>query len=316
MGTKTLKYKTLIRKLWDSLGVWLIFIVLFILLSLLSDNFLTGSNLLNIVRQISVNGIIALGATLVVMSGEIDLSQGSLAALIGCFCAMLMVRGISPIVAILIALMVGFLIGIIMGVAVAFLKVPSFITTLGMMYSLSGAVLLLTNSQPISGLPESFLVLGRGYLGFIPVPVLITTVVLIVTWFMIKFLPFGRYTLAIGENENAARLSGINVAKKRVLIFAFAGLASALGGIVLASRLSSGQPSSGSDLSLQALAAVFIGNASGKKVTNTIAGALIMGLINNGLNLMEVNASWQKVALGLILIGAVGLDVVRNKNKS
>jgi ribose/xylose/arabinose/galactoside ABC-type transport system permease subunit len=283
---------------------------------LLSDNFLTGSNLLNIVRQISVNGIIALGATLVVMSGEIDLSQGSLAALIGCFCAMLMVRGISPIVAILIALMVGFLIGIIMGVAVAFLKVPSFITTLGMMYSLSGAVLLLTNSQPISGLPESFLVLGRGYLGFIPVPVLITTVVLIVTWFMIKFLPFGRYTLAIGENENAARLSGINVAKTRVLIFAFAGLASALGGIVLASRLSSGQPSSGSDLSLQALAAVFIGNASGKKVTNTIAGALIMGLINNGLNLMEVNASWQKVALGLILIGAVGLDVVRNKNKS
>ena len=273
MGTKTLKYKTLIRKLWDSLGVWLIFIVLFILLSLLSDNFLTGSNLLNIVRQISVNGIIALGATLVVMSGEIDLSQGSLAALIGCFCAMLMVRGISPIVAILIALMVGFLIGIIMGVAVAFLKVPSFITTLGMMYSLSGAVLLLTNSQPISGLPESFLVLGRGYLGFIPVPVLITTVVLIVTWFMIKFLPFGRYTLAIGENENAARLSGINVAKTRVLIFAFAGLASALGGIVLASRLSSGQPSSGSDLSLQALAAVFIGNASGKKVTNTIAGA-------------------------------------------
>ena len=250
------------------------------------------------------------------MSGEIDLSQGSLAALIGCFCAMLMVRGISPIVAILIALMVGFLIGIIMGVAVAFLKVPSFITTLGMMYSLSGAVLLLTNSQPISGLPESFLVLGRGYLGFIPVPVLITTVVLIVTWFMIKFLPFGRYTLAIGENENAARLSGINVAKTRVLIFAFAGLASALGGIVLASRLSSGQPSSGSDLSLQALAAVFIGNASGKKVTNTIAGALIMGLINNGLNLMEVNASWQKVALGLILIGAVGLDVVRNKNKS
>ncbi len=316
MGTKTLKYKTLIRKLWDSLGVWLIFIVLFILLSLLSDNFLTGSNLLNIVRQISVNGIIALGATLVVMSGEIDLSQGSLAALIGCFCAMLMVRGISPIVAILIALMVGFLIGIIMGVAVAFLKVPSFITTLGMMYSLSGAVLLLTNSQPISGLPESFLVLGRGYLGFIPVPVLITTVVLIVTWFMIKFLPFGRYTLAIGENENAARLSGINVAKTRVLIFAFAGLASALGGLVLASRLSSGQPSSGSDLSLQALAAVFIGNASGKKVTNTIAGALIMGLINNGLNLMEVNASWQKVALGLILIGAVGLDVVRNKNKS
>ena len=316
MGTKTLKYKTLIRKLWDSLGVWSIFIVLFILLSLLSDNFLTGSNLLNIVRQISVNGIIALGATLVVMSGEIDLSQGSLAALIGCFCAMLMVRGISPIVAILIALMVGFLIGIIMGVAVAFLKVPSFITTLGMMYSLSGAVLLLTNSQPISGLPESFLVLGRGYLGFIPVPVLITTVVLIVTWFMIKFLPFGRYTLAIGENENAARLSGINVAKTRVLIFAFAGLASALGGIVLASRLSSGQPSSGSDLSLQALAAVFIGNASGKKVTNTIAGALIMGLINNGLNLMEVNASWQKVALGLILIGAVGLDVVRNKNKS
>ena len=316
MGTKTLKYKTLIRKLWDSLGVWLIFIVLFILLSLLSDNFLTGSNLLNIVRQISVNGIIALGATLVVMSGEIDLSQGSLAALIGCFCAMLMVRGISPIVAILIALMVGFLIGILMGVAVAFLKVPSFITTLAMMYSLSGAVLLLTNSQPISGLPESFLVLGRGYLGFIPVPVLITTVVLIVTWFMIKFLPFGRYTLAIGENENAARLSGINVAKTRVLIFAFAGLASALGGIVLASRLSSGQPSSGSDLSLQALAAVFIGNASGKKVTNTIAGALIMGLINNGLNLMEVNASWQKVALGLILIGAVGLDVVRNKNKS
>lgn len=304
-----------VKNIWSKLGVWLVFIFLFVLLAIIGDNFLTSNNLLNVIRQICVNAVVALGATFVVMSDEIDLSQGSMAALIGCTCAMLLKTGIGVIPSIVISLAIGTLIGVLMGGVVTGLKVPSFITTLGMMYSLQGVVLLLTNSQPISGLPASFMILGRGYIGFVPVPVIILLITFALGAFMMKYTVFGRNILAVGENKSAARLSGINVNKTKVLVFALAGFFSALGGVILASRLSSGQPSSGSDISLQALAAVFIGNASGGSVTNTLAGALIMGLISNGLNLLEVNASWQKVALGIIIVGAVAMDVMRNSGK-
>ncbi|MGI6424187.1 MAG: ABC transporter permease [Tepidanaerobacteraceae bacterium] len=301
------------KKIWSKLGVWLVFIFLFLLLSVaVGEKFLTVNNLINVIRQICVNSVVALGATFVVMCSEIDLSQGAMAALIGCICAMLMKSGAGVILSIIIALLIGTFIGIIMGAIVAYLNVPSFITTLGMMYSLQGVVLLLTNSQPISGLPKSFMILGRGYLGFVPVPVIIIFICFTIGALVVKYTQFGRNVLSVGENRLAARLSGINVSTIKVSVFALAGFFSALGGVILASRLSSGQPSSGSDLSLQALAAVFIGNASGGSVINTLAGALIMGLISNGLNLMQVNASWQKVALGIIIVGAVSMDILRN----
>jgi len=309
----TLRLKSKASSIWNNLGVWLIDIVLILILSFTSENFMTSTNIINVVRQICVNGIIALGATFVVLGGEIDLAQGTMVALLGCVCAKLMVDlQMNFILAIVITLIVGLIIGILAGLIVSRLHVPSFIATLGLQYALTGMVLLLTNSQPISGLSDSFKFLGRGYVGFMPVPTIILAVVYLIGAFVIKYTQFGRNVLAVGENAKAAELSGINVERTKTLIFAIAGLCTALGAVVLAARLGSGQPSSGSGASLQALAAVFVGGTSGGNVTNTLAGVLLIGLINNGLNLLAVDSAWQDISLGVIIVGAVAFDVFKS----
>lgn len=301
-----------IGRVWDKLGIWLVFILIFAFLSIACDNFLSSSNLINIVRQMCVTGVVAFGAAFVVLGGEIDLSQGGVACLSGCLAAKLIVEyGINMWFAIGIVLIMGIVVGLVMGAIVTYWHVGSFITTLGFSYVLEGIVLLLTNSQPISGLPEAFLVIGRGYLGPIPVPVIILAVTFILSAFVIKYMKFGRNVLAVGENAGAAKLCGINVAKNKIAVFAVAGLASAFGGIVLASRLSSGQPSSGGDLSLQVLAAVYVGGTSSGSMSAILAGVLILQLISNGLNLFGVSGYWQKVALGIIIVLAVALDMFR-----
>ncbi len=312
-GNQRLKLDAKLTDVWNKLGVWLIDIALFIILSFATTTFLRSSNIVNVVRQICVNGIIALGATYVVLGGEIDLSQGPMVALLGCSCAKLMVEaGMNYIPAIIITLLIGMAIGTISGLIVSRLKVPSFITTLGMQYVLTGGVLLLTNSQPISGLSESFKALGRGYVGAIPIPTIILAIVYLIGMFFLKYTQFGRNVLAVGENAKAAELSGINVKKTKTLIFTIAGLCTGMGAVVLAARLGSGQPSSGSGASLQALAAVFVGGTSGGNVTNTLAGVLLIGLINNGLNLLEVDSAWQDISLGVIIVVAVALDAYKS----
>lgn len=241
---------------WNKLGVWLVFIILFILLAFANEKFLLPANLINVVRQICVNAVVALGATYVVLCGEIDLSQSSLAVLAGCGCAMLIMKaGMNIYLAMVISLAAGTVVGALMGLIVTKLRVQSFIATLGMQYALAGVVLLLTNSQPITGLPDSFAVFGRGYVGPIPVPSIILVIVFLIGAFVLKYTAFGRNVLAVGENPTAANLSGISVHRTKIAVFAIAGLMSAMGGLLLTARLSSGQPSSGSDLSLQALAA-------------------------------------------------------------
>lgn len=301
-----------IGRVWDKLGIWLVFMLIFLILSITCKDFLSSRNLINIVRQMCVTGIVAFGAAFVVLGGEIDLSQGGIACLSGCLAAKLIVEsGLNMWVAIAIVLVMGVAVGAIMGAIVTYWHVGSFITTLGFSYILEGVVLLLTNSQPISGLPDAFLVIGRGYLGPIPVPVIILVITFIISALVIKYLRFGRNVLAVGENANAAKLCGINVNRNKITVFAVAGLASAFAGIVLASRLSSGQPSSGSDLSLQALAAVYVGGTSSGSMSVILAGVLILQLINNGLNLFGVSGYWQKVALGVIIVFAVALDMFR-----
>lgn len=300
---------------WNKLGVWLVFIILFILLAFANEKFLLPANLINVVRQICVNAVVALGATYVVLCGEIDLSQSSLAVLAGCGCAMLIMRaGMNIYLAMVISLAAGTVVGALMGLIVTKLRVQSFIATLGMQYALAGVVLLLTNSQPITGLPDSFAVFGRGYVGPIPVPSIILVIVFLIGAFVLKYTAFGRNVLAVGENPTAANRRASACTGPRSPSLRSRVSMSAMGGLLLTARLSSGQPSSGSDLSLQALAAVFVGGASKGSVMNTLAGALIMGLINNGLNLMEVNAYWQKVALGFIIVGAVALDMFRSSH--
>lgn len=297
------------------MGVWIICILLFVVLSLASDTFCTTSNLVNVLRQIAVTGIVALGATFVVLSGEIDLSQGGVVAFVGCSCAYLICRlNLNSVLAIVAALVFGGVIMGILGAVIAYTKIPSFIATLGMTYIMEGAVLLLTNSKPITGLPEGFKMIARGYVfGVIPVAAIILVAVFAIGAFVLKYTAFGRNVICVGENPQAARLSGINVEFIKIASFIIAGVCSALGGIVLTARLGSGQPSSGTDVSLMALAAVYVGGASNGSVVNTLAGTLIIGMINNGLNQIGLEAAWKSMVLGLIIILAVVLDVMRSR---
>lgn len=313
---------TTIKKIGNRLGIWLILIVLFIFLAISTgDTFLTRDNLINVLRQICVVGVVAIGATYVVCGGEIDLSSGSLATLAGCFSTMLIVRNeMSVALSIALTLLLGISVGVIIGFIVTTLKVPAFITTLGIQYILNGVVMLMTRGTPITGLPKSYLDIGRGYAGSVPIPVIILLCLVLFAAFVFKFTSFGRNALTVGENSVAAKLSGINVKLTKIAVFAIAGCMSSLGGIMLAARLSSGQPTAAADLSLQAMAAVFVGgttsNGTQNGVLGTLAGALFIGLMNNGLNLLEVDAYWQKIVLGFIIIFAVALDTYRNSATS
>ena len=313
---KNNKIVKVLKNVWNKLGVWLIAILLFAAMSLASDRFLSTSNLINVIRQVAVTGIVALGATYVVTSGEIDLAQGGVVCLSGCMCAYLMMNmGFNPFIASLITVIVNTIAYALLGGIVAYLNVPSFIATLGFNYALSGLVLLLTNSKAITGLPESFTFIARGYIfgEKIPFVAIILLVLFALGAFVQNYLVFGRNVAIVGENRQAAELSGINVKLIKVLAFGVGGACSALAGVVLAARLGSGQPSSGSDSSLMALAAVYVGGASKSSVSNTLAGTLIIGMINNGLNLIGLNAAWKEIILGAIIVVAVILDVTRSK---
>jgi ribose/xylose/arabinose/galactoside ABC-type transport system permease subunit len=301
-----------IWKLSSLLGVWLVVVLFFIILSLTTETFLTYANLMNVARQICVNALVALGAGYVILGGEIDLSTGTLCAFVGCIAAMLMVSGMNMWLAIIIAIVIGTLIGCVTGVIVTYLRIPSFIASLGMSYVILGANLLFTNSEPISGLPEPFMILGRGYIAdVIPVPVIILLLFYIVGAFILRYTPFGRDVISVGENKIAARLSGIDVIKTKILIFAIGGFTASAAGVVLTSRLSSGQPMAAGDIGLTAIAAVFVGGTEKGSALDVLAGSVVLGLVNNGLNLLEVNSYWQKIALGLIITLAVLIDQVR-----
>lgn len=313
---------TLKRRLFsliNSAGVWIIFLLMFVALSIFCEGFLTAINIRNVLRQICVNAIVALGVTFVVSCGLIDLSTGSMATFAGVGVCLLIVNlQMNTYLAMLIGLAAGALVGSMTGVIITRLRVEAFITTLGMQYALGGIVLVLTQSNPVIGLPDNFGFLGRGYIGEIPMPVIVLALVFIIATILYSNTTFGRNVQAVGENPVASRLSGINVKRIQIKVCALSGLLSALAGIVLASRMNSGQPSSGSDIPLQAMAAVFVGgttisSSSGKGVSGTIAGALIVGLVNNGLNLLGVNSYWQNVALGVIIIVAVALDRCRTR---
>lgn len=302
-------------KIASDMGAWMLIIVIAIIMTFASDKFLTWDNLINVVRQTSVVSIIALGASFVVLGGEIDLCTGMASTFAGCNTALLMTKAGMPILpAILIALCIGIAIGTFSGFIVTYLGIPAFIGTMGVQYIISGMILLTTNSMPITGLPEEFMVLGRGYLfNTIPVPVVIMAIFYTIGAIVLSLTPFGRSVIVVGENPEAAKLSGLNVKRTKVLMFTICGFCSAFAGIVQASRLSSGQPGSGADLSMQALAAVYIGGTFKGSMLNTLAGALAWGFVNNSLNLMGVNAHWQKLTLGVIIIVAVLFDIFRSK---
>ncbi|QZY56040.1 ABC transporter permease [Crassaminicella profunda] len=323
-----MKAKT--EQLFKKYGIFFIFIGMVILMSILSPAFLRVGNLLNVIRQISVIGLIACGVTMIIITTGIDLSSGSVLALAAVVAASFAQKSdwasrmypnidVPVIVPILLGLGVGALCGLICGVIIAKTKIPPFISTLGMMIVARGAALIYSNGRPISSLKDSYNFIGQGKILGVPLPIIILAVVAIITHVLLTNTKFGKYVYAIGGNENAAVVSGINVDKYKVMIYTYAGMLSGMSGIVLSSRISSGQPGLGLAYELDAIASAVIGGTSLNggigKISGTIIGALIIGVLNNGLDLLNVSAYWQQIVKGVIIVGAVILDERKNSGK-
>lgn len=291
-----------------------------VITTILYPGFLSFTNLTNVVRQISIIAIIAFGSTFVIISGGIDLSPGSIVGLTSVVVASLAHPGMYPvIVPIFAGIIVGSLAGLVNGMIIAKTKIPPFIVTLGMMIAARGAALIYSDGRPIGNFTKTFEFIGGGDLFGVPVPILILVMILILSHIILNNTIFGLYTYAIGSNEQAAMISGINVNKYKVLIYMYAGLMASIAAIVLTSRISSGQPIAGTGFELDAIAASVIGGTSLSggigTIPGTVIGALIMGILNNAMDLLGVSAYWQQVFKGAIIVGAVILDQKRKDSK-
>ena len=293
-------------------GTFIGLILLCALFTLLSPYFLTASNLMNVAQQSAIIAVISVGMTFVIITAGIDLSVGSVLAFSGVVMASVLHAGLPLPVGILTGLAVGFACGLINGLLVTYGNIPPFIATLGMMSIARGAALWYTDGRPISGFEDSFRFLAHGDIFYIPVPVLIMIVVYALAHFVLRRTKMGRYTYAIGGNEKAARLSGVNIKFYLNIIYGTAGLLSALGAVMLTARLNSAQPVAGMMYELDAIAATVIGGTSlfgGKgSVIGTLIGALIIGVLRNGLNLLGVSSFIQQIVIGAVIIGAILLD--------
>jgi ribose transport system permease protein len=280
-----------------------------------SSAFLTTSNMLNVLRQISINAIIALGMTFVLLTGGIDLSVGSIVAASGSLMvSMLVSLGIPLWTGVLIGLGLGALLGLLNGVVIARGGLPPFIVTLAMLTMARGLAYVYTDGRPTRYDDPAFSAIGNGYIGPVPVPVVITLVWFLICWILLNRTRFGRHVYAIGGNLEAARFSGIKIPSVITIVYVISGFAAGLSGVILAARMSSGQPIAGQGFELDAIAAIVLGGTSlagGKgKLSGTLIGALIIGVLNNGLNLMQVSFYYQLIIKGLVIIGAVYIDTV------
>ncbi len=302
-----------IKSLLEKARIVLILIVLCAVIGFLAPTFFTAANLINIVRQISIICIIAMGSMMVIITGGIDLSPGSIAAFSGVVGAILATTGgFSPLAAIFVGILAGGICGLVNGVIVAKGKIPSFIVTLGMSEIARGLAYILSNGKPVSGLPKGYLVIGRTSIGIIPVPIIIMAAVLVITWIIMKKLTIGKHIYAVGGNPVAARVAGIHVDRVLIMVYAFAGLTAGLGGLVLSARIASGHPNNADGYELDAIAATVIGGTSLSggigSVWGTLIGALIIGVLNNGLDILSVSSYYQQVAKGVIIIVCVLMD--------
>jgi ribose transport system permease protein len=293
-------------------GGLIVLLILFGALTLASNEFLTGNNLDNLARQVAVFGIIAVGQLLVILTAGIDLSVGSVLGLTGCISAELLVHGTPVLIAILVGLLAGVLIGAFNGALVAYGKLPPFIVTLGMLGIARGAVLVITDASTVQPLPDSFGNIANGDFLGLPNLLWIFAIVVAIASFVLRRTVFGRYVYAVGSNPESARLAGVPVARVLLSVYAIAGLLAALGGVLFTSRLTAGIPTAGTGYELNAIAACVIGGASlfGAKggAFGAAAGALIVGTLNNGGNLLAINSFYLQIIIGGLILVAVAFD--------
>ncbi|RAM59283.1 ribose ABC transporter permease [Mesotoga sp. SC_3PWM13N19] len=298
-----------LKMLKGELGLILILVILMVVFSVISPFFFNSRNLLNITRQVSITLIVAIGMTFVILTGEIDLSVGSSAALVGVATAAVLTATGSIFIAMIAGLAMGIGIGLTNGILTVYGRVQSFIVTLAMMGIARGVALVWTGGKPISRLPVNFGIMGAGYLGPVPVSTIIAAGVFALAFFVLNKTKHGIYVKSIGANKEAARLSAIPVKKYRVLAFAISGLTSALGGILITSRLLSAQPNAAEGLEMNVIAAVILGGASLSggvgTVLGTLLGAMVIGVIDNGMNLVGVSSFFQQIVKGVIILVAV-----------
>ncbi|MBX9953856.1 ribose ABC transporter permease [Peribacillus simplex] len=300
--------------IWQKFGPLLALVLLFIVITVLNPSFMEPNNILNLLRQTSINALIAFGMTFIILTGGIDLSVGSILALSSALMAGMMVSGLDPILAILVGILLGAIMGVINGILVSKGRMAPFIVTLATMTIFRGLTLVYTDGKPITGIGDSvmFQMLGRGYFLGVPVPAVVMIIAFMILWFLLHKTSFGRKTYAIGGNERASRISGIKVDRVKVAIYGLAGTMAAIAGAILTSRLNSAQPTAGQSYEMDAIAAVVLGGTSlsgGKgRLFGTLVGVLIIGTLNNGMNLLGVSSFYQQVVKGAVILIAVLLD--------
>ena len=293
-------------------AIIIIFIVLFAAMSIFAPNFLTGSNIANVLRQVSINGICAIGMTFVILTGGIDLSVGAIIGVSGVLTAMMMINNVNPIIASLISLALCTLIGFATGLVISHIGIPPMVATMGTMTSLRGVAYLITGGTPVFGFDSRYAVIGQGYVGAVPIPVIILVLSFAAGIFFLSKPRHSRYIYGVGGNEEVARLSGISVHRIKAFVYAVSGFCSALAGLVMLGRLNSGQPRAGESYEMDVITAVVLGGVSLTggvgKISHVVFGVLIIGVLTNGMTMMAVDDYWQRVVKGLVLLLAVGFD--------
>ena len=314
------KAKLSFANLYSTYGVVFILVIEFLSFSLASKSFLTLGNILSVGRQMSFTGIAAIGMTLVMLTGGIDISVGSMLAMAGVLCAKLSADvGLPLWIAVVITLLIGALFGLINGAAVTRLHIPALIATLATQTILKGIAYLLTNAVPVKNLSTTYKFLGQGYIfGVIPVPLIITVALYVLAWWYLDKTYLGRRVYLSGGNEEAARLSGINTKWTITGTYVFSGVFAAIAGVLMAARLGSGQPSVGSGFEMDVITATVLGGISvngGKgKVVNVFVGACIMGVLANGMTMLNINQYLQWIINGLVLLFAVTMSNLRKSS--
>ena len=301
-----------VKKIFSAYSLYILLLVLIIVVSVLNTNFLSAQNIKNIFQQVSINGILAVGMTFVIITGGIDLSVGSLLGFSGVIAASLVSGGGNPLLAVLAGIAAGLVFGVVNGVLVSYAKIVPFIVTLGMLSIARGFTNVYTHGSPIIKLNKAFTALGQSSFLGIGLPVWIFVCMLLVGYVLLHTTKLGRYTLAVGGNESAAKTSGINTAKIKMFAYTFTGFCYGLAGILMTAKTNAGAPNAGTGYELDAIAAAIIGGTSpsgGKgSIFGTLLGVLIFGIIQNALDILNVSSYIQQVIKGLIIIGAVWAD--------
>lgn len=300
-------------------GVLLCLLAICVFFAIISPHFFNERNLISVVLQASINIIVALGMTVVIITGGIDLSVGPILAVCGVVLAQMLVNGTNAFLAVLAALALGVLMGLINGSLISVFNLQPFLVTLGTMSIYRGLALVYTTGKPVPGVPDSYTSVIGGKIGIIPVPVIIMIAIVLLVYCLLKFTKIGVYIFAIGGNVEAAKLSGINVTKYKMTAYVISGLACALGAVVMVGRLGAAEPTAATGYELDAIAASAIGGASlagGKgSVIGTVLGALILAVLKNGMTLLNVQSYYQQIATGIVIILAVMLDHFTNSTK-